>query len=331
MFEATHRLALRLFGEGKITGLRIEHIDVLFDPTGYLKMLRAALDGIGPHRPAPADPRRSFDLVVEKILSDGEDLLEDWPVAGTTGYEFLNDLNRLFVDPRRSKAMQRIHERFTGLRSPIEDVAYQSKKVITSTSLASELNVLAHLLNRISEGDRRARDFTLELLREAIREVVACFPVYRTYLDGWAASPADLRRLDRGISRARRRNPAMDPSVFDFLRQALLPTGDASTAGERKRCRTFTGKFQQFTGPVQAKGIEPGNSIRCTVTDNGSGIPEERLGKVFEKLETDGEKGGMGLGPAIVKQYVEAHGGQVTADSVLGAGSTFTFTIPDVA
>jgi len=255
VFEATHQLVLRLCGEGKVTGIRIDHIDGLFDPTGYLEMLQAAL--LQDRSSGTVDPPdRPFFIVVEKILSGDEGLLESWPVAGTTGYEFLNDLNRLFVDPRRSNAMGRLYERFTGRRASFEDVAYECKKIITSTALASELNVLAHALNRISEGDRRARDFTLDLLREAIREVVACFPVYRTYVDGSGASESDRRTIDLALSRARRRNPAMEPSVFEFVRAALLLQADLSTTEERGLCREFAGKFQQYTGPVHAKGVE---------------------------------------------------------------------------
>jgi (1->4)-alpha-D-glucan 1-alpha-D-glucosylmutase len=138
-------------------------------------------------------------------------------------------------------------------------VAYECKRLITKTALASELNVLAHALNRLSEGDRRARDFTLESLRGALREVVACFPIYRTYVSAAGAAETDRQMIELALARARRRNPAMEPSVFDFLRESLLPPlstpAETDEFNHRKRLQ-FAMKFQQYTGPVQAKGVE---------------------------------------------------------------------------
>src|SRR5262249_47088891 len=134
---------------------------------------------------------------------------------------------------------------------------YECKKLITRTSMASELTVLAHALNRISEGDRRLRDFTLVSLRQALREVVACFPVYRTYVNASGATETDRQMIEVALGRARRRNPAMEPSVFSFLRDVLLPEqgGEPSEEPYRRRLE-FAMKFQQYTGPVQAKGVE---------------------------------------------------------------------------
>lgn len=250
VFVAAHELVLRLIREGKVTGLRLDHVDGLFDPLAYLEMLQAAARGEG--RPGEGP----FYIVVEKILSGGEGLPADWPVAGTTGYDFLNDLNRPFVDPQGAQSMKRTCARFARRADPFDDVAYESKEVITWTALASELNVLADALNRISEGDRRARDFTLDGLRECLREVASCFPAYRTYVRDGAIAESDRRVVDLAIERARRRNPAMEPSAFDFLRGALLPDRDAlAEEGYRARLR-FAMKFQQYTGPLQAKGIE---------------------------------------------------------------------------
>src|SRR5262249_52376472 len=137
------------------------------------------------------------------------------------------------------------------------DVVYECKKLITWTALASELTVLAHALNRLSEGNRRARDFTLNSLREALRETVACFPVYRTYVSSAGATESDRHMIDSALARARGRNPAMEPSVLDFLRQVLLPADNAEVVPpEEQRRLDFAMKFQQYTGPVQAKGME---------------------------------------------------------------------------
>jgi (1->4)-alpha-D-glucan 1-alpha-D-glucosylmutase len=177
-------------------------------------------------------------------------------VDGTTGYDFLNVLNGIFVDRARERDFRRFYARFTGRETAFHDVVYESKKLIIASSMASELNVLAHELNRMSEEDRLCRDFTLISLQEALREIVACFPIYRTYLkdDG---SVANADALDRAVGEALRRNPAMESSIFEFIRSRLFPrhqsagtkTTTVGASGSRR-------KFQQYTGPVEAKGLE---------------------------------------------------------------------------
>ncbi|MCI0459539.1 MAG: malto-oligosyltrehalose synthase, partial [Gemmataceae bacterium] len=286
VFAATHGLVLRLIREGQVTGLRLDHLDGLFDPVGYVERLQeAVLEEWAAESLAPADRtkewratlrcwraaerrqhpggvvERPLYVLVEKILSGNETLPESWPVHGTTGYDFLNDLNRLFLDAHHARAMRQVYERVTGREAPFADVVYRSKELITETALASELNVLAHALNRLSEGNRRARDYTLDSLREALRELITCFPVYRTYVSASGVPSADRQVIDLALARARQRNPAMEPSVFDFLREVLLPQAphpSPAPAGEEEyRCRLeFAMKFQQYTGPVQAKGVE---------------------------------------------------------------------------
>jgi len=283
VFDATHGLVMRLIREGKITGLRLDHIDGLFDPPAYVAKLQAAVlheravamvgadterDGqrrqlvAGAQYADAATPGRGignipFYLVVEKILSGSESLPETWPIHGTTGYDFLNDLVRLFVDPQDAKAMRRVYERFTDQEQPFGDVVYRCKELVSETALASELNVLAHALDGISEGNRRARDFTLDALREALREVVACFPVYRTYIGAAGSAEADRQMIELALSRARFRNPAMESTVFDFLRDNLMPQrGERDGEPEYQRRLHFAMKLQQYTGPLQAKGVE---------------------------------------------------------------------------
>jgi (1->4)-alpha-D-glucan 1-alpha-D-glucosylmutase len=279
-FAAMHALVLQLVREGTVTGLRLDHIDGLFDPAGYLERLQDAVferraaallpegEPAAPGHPALAEWRRAererhpdgpaarpLFVVVEKILSGGE-ALPNWPAEGTTGYDFLNDVSRLLVNPRNARAVRQTYERFTERHDPFAEVVYDCKKLITWTSMAAELNVLAHALNRLSEGDRRARDFTLDGLREALREVAVCFPVYRTYVDASGTSDADRQVIDQAIRRARERNRATEGSVFDFVRGALLPDR-AALPEEAHRARLgFAMKFQQYTGPLQAKGIE---------------------------------------------------------------------------
>jgi (1->4)-alpha-D-glucan 1-alpha-D-glucosylmutase len=257
VFDAIHGLLAQLVRDGRVTGIRVDHADGLFDPASYFRMLHS-LDG-------------GVYVVAEKILSGRERLPQGWAVHGTTGYNFLNQVNGLFVDPANARRMRRVYAKLTGRQQPFDDLLYEAKRLIMDTAMASELTVLAHMMDRIGESNRRSRDFTMNSLRDALVEVVACFPIYRTYVDrqGWAAN--DRTAVERAIVRARRRNPAMDATLFDFLREVLLPRdpddvlasvyerrdgyppADGQESAERLR---FSMKFQQYTGPLQAKGLE---------------------------------------------------------------------------
>ncbi|MGE3820763.1 MAG: malto-oligosyltrehalose synthase, partial [Isosphaeraceae bacterium] len=302
-FKAMHGLALRLIREGKVTGLRLDHIDGLFDPAGYLERLQTAIleqragaflsdedlgelpqalsDWVQAERVAKPDgaAARPLYVVVEKILAVNE-ALPRWPAEGTTGYEFMNDVCRLFVNPRNAAPIRKLYERFTDRTDPFPAVVHECKKLITWTSLAAELNVLAHALNRLSEGDRRARDFTLDSLREALREVAVCFPVYRTYIGPDGASDSDRQAVDQAIRRARRRNPATESSVFDFVREAILPDRDKLAEDVYAARLAFAMKFQQYTSPLQAKGIEDTGFYRYHVLSslNEVGGDPQRFG-----------------------------------------------------
>jgi len=246
VFNATHALVLQLIAKNMVTGLRLDHVDGLFDPRAYFDRLHEAVG-----------PERQIYLVVEKILTEGERLPEDWAVHGTTGYEFLNILNSLYVDKSAAREFQKLYNRITGSRRSFQEVVYSSKKLIIETSMASEMHVLAHELNRISESDRHYRDFTLLSLQEALTEVVSCFPVYRTYVSASGWSEFDKRNIDAAIRDAVHRNPAQETSIFRFIRKMLLPAPRATlSAEEHARRLRFAMKVQQYTGPVQAKGVE---------------------------------------------------------------------------
>jgi (1->4)-alpha-D-glucan 1-alpha-D-glucosylmutase len=287
VFAATHRLLLHLVGEGAITGVRIDHPDGLWDPAGYFAQLqrgaflaraRAIVEGDPPRTARNLawddfEPRLAawwqeqagnmahwpLYIVVEKILERGEALPADWAVHGTVGYEFAQAVTGLFVDPSNRKAFDALYARFTsGEQQSFADIVYESKQLIMRVALASEVNVLARALNRISEQHRRTRDFTLNNLRFAMREIIACFPVYRTYItcDQEKLSDRDRHVIEQAVQTAKRRNPASDPSVFDFVRDVLLGTsGDVTESQRAERCR-FGMKVQQLTGPVMAKGLE---------------------------------------------------------------------------
>jgi len=253
VFDAAHRKILQLIAEGKITGLRIDHPDGLLDPTSYFSRLeRATSEALarGGHAPWSG----GFYIVVEKILGHGEFLPNNWPVAGTTGYGFLNGVNGLFVDAANREALRSGYVRSTGRRESFEEVAYQAQRLVMSSSMASELGVLSHALKAIALSDRSTRDFTTTALARTIIEVVACLPVYRTYVSLAGFSAADREMTDVAVDRARRANPVMAQSLFRFLRNVILADDHAN--GRLPALRQFAMKFQQFSAPVQAKGIE---------------------------------------------------------------------------
>ena len=244
VFEATHRLLFELIDADHLSGVRIDHIDGLAFPREYLRRLREHCgDGLY--------------LLVEKILGPDEKLRADWPVQGTTGYEFANQLVQLLVAADGIPQLAAGYDKFLGFRLDYREVAYRSKKLVMQSSMASEVNVLGFLLNRISESHRWYRDFTVNALTSVVREVIASFPVYRTYLDpAQAADESDARTIDRALRLARRRNPAMERTVFDFLRDVLLPPSDNAHPVDETLRRAFVLKFQQCTGPITAKGVE---------------------------------------------------------------------------
>ena len=215
VFAHTHQLLKTLLADGKVQAVRIDHPDGLFDPARYFSMLQdLAAEAWNltrePERSGRAD--RPLYVLAEKILSGREALPRRWAVHGTTGYNYLNDLNGLYVDTSQARQLHRAYAKLTGRIEPFDDVLYASKRLIIDTAMASELTVLTHMIDRIAQSSRRSRDFTRAGLREVITEVVACFPVYRTYVDedGW--TPEDRAVVERAIARARRRNPG-DGSV----------------------------------------------------------------------------------------------------------------------
>ena len=283
VFDEAHRLTMALLRAGKIAGLRIDHPDGLYDPPAYFLALQAravaerararaeargqALENgallelaarVSQEMAAGRLPRRPLYVVAEKILMAGEPIPPRWAVDGTTGYEFVAAVNGLFVDAASARAFTDLYVRFTGHREDFREVAWQRKKLVMSSSMASEINMLAHRLNRMSESNRRTRDFTLNDLTRALVEYVAAFPVYRTYVtpDG-RVDERDREFVDAAIAQARRRSPTTDVSIYDFLRDAvLLRMPEGLSERERDEWREFAMKLQQVTGPVTAKALE---------------------------------------------------------------------------
>jgi (1->4)-alpha-D-glucan 1-alpha-D-glucosylmutase len=196
-------------------------------------------------------------MVGEKILIKGERMPEDWPIFSTTGYVFLNSVNGIFVDMEKDKAFDDIYQRFVRSKVNYPDLIYEKKKLIMQVAMASESNMLGHALNRLSEKNRQTRDFTLNNLTTAIVEVIANFPVYRTYVTRSGVNERDRRYIEQAVSRAKRKNPAISATVFDFLENLLLlqhPEEVKET--DQMEWLDFVMKFQQLTGPVMAKGVE---------------------------------------------------------------------------
>lgn len=255
VFATTHRLVGKLLTSGKIGGLRIDHPDGLYNPQQYFERLQTLVPPSDDSSDTAA--LRLPYLIVEKILAHYEHLPRNWPVHGTTGYEFANLLTGLFVDAEAEDKFDRLYSAFIQERIDFGELLYHTKKLIMCVSMASELGVLAHRLLRIAQAEARICDFTLNGLRDALSEVVACFPVYRTYVTEAGASADDRRYIDWAISVAKRRSQAADISIFDFIRDVLLTVAaEGKPEAYRRAVIHFAMKFQQYTGPLMAKGLE---------------------------------------------------------------------------
>ncbi len=287
VFEATHELVFRFLAEGVLDGLRIDHPDGLYDPWEYLQRLQQHFVLAHARRAFTSEPRyqgqdwgeveasvrarvaravaegqngplwRALYVVVEKILGDGEALPEDWSIHGTSGYDFLNVVNGLFVDGDNESALTRFYHEGVKAFTPFPELVYEKKYLILRVSLSSELYVLASQVDRLAQKNRWSRDFTLHSLRHALRDIIACFPVYRSYIRDDTVRPADRKWVEKAIRGAQARNPTMSRSIFRFVRDMLLlkyPEGASDS--DRAEQQRFAGKFQQVTAPVTAKGIE---------------------------------------------------------------------------
>ena len=262
VFEDAHRLVFRLLDEGRVQALRIDHPDGLYDPGAYFERLQRRAGGPGWSLAGEAAGKPLY-LLIEKILAEDEPMPPAWPVHGETGYRFMNLVNGLFVDPAAQGRFDRIYAAFTGAAADYDEILYEAKKLIQATSLSSEFTVLSNTLHRIARSDRRTRDFTLNSLRAALSEVVAAFPVYRTYIVPGRVTELDRQHVDLAVQTAKRRNRNLDASLLDFVREVLLTraadpvVADAPGAPpDAPQLRAFVGRFQQFTAPVTAKAME---------------------------------------------------------------------------
>jgi (1->4)-alpha-D-glucan 1-alpha-D-glucosylmutase len=278
VFAATHCLIRRMLAQKQVTGLRVDHCDGMFNPLQYLMRLQllyiaSQCRGAAPHEPvAPngieSDIRetlRGYDwtgvrgplyVVVEKILEPHEALPREWPVCGTSGYDFIYFANQVFIDQENRKRFNDLYTKMIGRTADPGEMIYRAKLQIMQNALSSETYVLTNLLSQLAAADRRARDFTDNLLDAAIRETIACFPVYRTYIDDRGQyTDRDRAYIQHAIMRAKYRNPDVDSSAFDLLEDTLLLHGRSGDDIDQRELY-FALKFQQLTGPVMAKGVE---------------------------------------------------------------------------
>lgn len=254
VFDAVHSLTFDLMKRGIVTGLRVDHPDGLLDPAEYFKDLQTAFK-----KSQPDSENRDLWVVAEKILSGEESLPEDWEISGTTGYEFLNQLSGVLVDPNGVSKLRSFYHKLTQAPEHPRDVAYQGKMTILHDAMASEVFVLASHLFRLARADRRSCDFTHPVLTRALQEWIACFSVYRTYTRpvGWDVGSEDNGRIRDAIRWAKIRNPTMSRAALDFLARVLLLEFPVDLSEELKsRWRALAVRLQQVTGPVTAKGIE---------------------------------------------------------------------------
>jgi (1->4)-alpha-D-glucan 1-alpha-D-glucosylmutase len=283
VFLATHQVLLRLLAEGKVTGLRIDHPDGMWSPAGYFRQLqesyvrdqvrqrgraprsakqlaRAVSAALDETAAAQAGPFLAWPLyvVAEKILSEGEPLPADWAVDGTSGYDFLNEVNGLFVDGRNAGELDRIYRDFTARPTDLKELVLSCKEMIMEGPMASEIISLSHQLDRLAEGNRRYRDFTLGNLTLAVRAIIACLPIYRTYTrPGEPVSPRDRQFIEQTVEEAKARDPRTAEAVFDFLRDTLLWRNlEQFREADRPHVVEWVMRFQQLTGPIMAKGVE---------------------------------------------------------------------------
>ncbi len=265
VFAATHALLGHWLKQGLADGLRVDHPDGLRDPAGYLKRLRLI---------AP-----DAWIVVEKILQPGESLPASWPVQGTTGYDFLNQLNGLFVDTSAETAMTSLYASFTGEPTDYPALLLEEKQAALKTLLAAELKRLTGLLAKIAAQRAEAKIFSREPLQEALCSIIARFPVYRSYLND-PDDPDDIAVVKLAIHLACEDRKDLPPELFAFIHAVLLKLPRTAAA------QNFTARFQQLTGAVMAKGAED-TAFYCFnrfVSLNEVGGDPKRFGASPEEL-----------------------------------------------
>ncbi|MGE5308406.1 MAG: malto-oligosyltrehalose synthase [Deltaproteobacteria bacterium] len=242
VMEHVHRFVFQLIRAGLVTGLRVDHIDGLYDPSTYLRRIKSKTGGVY--------------VTVEKILADGESLPRDWDVQGTTGYDFMFFLNSLFCAHGNEEEFTRLYRNFSGENQSYEDLVSDKKRLIIGKYMAGNIDNLATVMMRISQNDRYGRDITLYGLKRALVELAAFFPVYRTYIGSETIRDEDMRSINQALENASRKSPGLVYEM-NFIRRFLLFSLRKGLDAEGKRLLLdFVMRFQQFTAPIMAKGFE---------------------------------------------------------------------------
>ena len=241
VFQEYHSWLFDLLDTGKIQGLRIDHPDGLYDPTAYFARIQS-------HHPA--------FVIAEKITDFREPLPTTWEIDGTVGYDFLNVLNGVFIDKNHERMFNRTYEKFIGKTYVFEDLLYERKKRFLRLFMGSEMGMLGRCIDRLSSKNRHYRDFTRNELTEALKEIIACFPVYRTYIRPHEEiSKRDRGYISQAIEIAKRKTPEIDTDLYDYLKNLLL-LQSIHLENEQEEAFDFLLRFQQYTAPVMAKGLE---------------------------------------------------------------------------
>jgi (1->4)-alpha-D-glucan 1-alpha-D-glucosylmutase len=251
VFEATHGYILRLVARNPSAGIRIDHIDGLRDPVAYLNRLQERLATDETKSDSPSY------LLVEKILAPHEDLPDNWPVSGTTGYDYLNQANGVFVNPEGARELEDIYSTFIGRHQDFSDVLYEKKKLVMNTLLGVEMRTLGRQLAELAAQDRYARELDRGRLIDALIEVTACLNVYRTYTRNMDLSPQAIQYIEEAVTAARARIPQLSSGYLNFVREVLLLLNPPHVLADQRESRlAFVVRWQQFTGPIVAKGFE---------------------------------------------------------------------------
>ncbi|HET6247679.1 MAG TPA: malto-oligosyltrehalose synthase [Tepidisphaeraceae bacterium] len=254
VFAQAHAFLFGLIADGKIAGLRVDHPDGLLDPAAYFARLQ---ERFAASREQPLAGKDLLYVVAEKILAADEALAADWPIHGTTGYDFINKINALFVDSASETSMTRHYNEWIGSEVPFEKLTVEKKLQVLQSAFAGALDTLAGELERIAKAERNWRDFTLNEIRAGLGELIAVFPVYRSYITTGSVSDHDIEIVEAAVAAVIENNPAREASVFEFIGDVLLADDPAPKDKARlDEYRKFAGKFQQLTAPVTAKGIE---------------------------------------------------------------------------
>ena len=254
VFESVHALIFRLIAENKISGLRVDHIDGLRDPLEYLQRLQAV------RKLSEEEDNDALNIytVVEKITSGGETLPAEWPAAGTTGYDFANAVNTLFVDAKGSRDLEAIYRDFTGINSSFTDTWYVRKKQVMEDIFPSDIRSLSFRLGRLAAFDRLGRDIPMHELVRGLKEITARLGIYRTYCRSFELPKRDRSYLEEAIRIARDRTPSrvVSEPAFDFLKRIFLLEVGPKMPDHKDEWLDFIMRWQQFTGAVMAKGFE---------------------------------------------------------------------------